>query len=133
MKATVLALAVVAVSGCSSIVSDNKYSVRVKSEPIGANFEVINSDNRVIDSGVTPATVRLKSSEGYFNGAEYRVVYEKDGYQSNDTVIDSSLDGWYWGNILIGGGLGFFVIDPLTGAMWELPDSATSKLSKIED
>lgn len=122
-----------AVSGCSSIASDSEYNVRVKSSPPGASFEVVNSDNIVIDSGVTPRTVRLKSSDGYFNGAEYRVTYEKDGYSNNDLLIDSSLDGWYWGNILIGGWLGLFIIDPLTGAMWKLPDSATSNLIKISN
>lgn len=34
--------------------------------------------------------------------------------------ITFKLDGWYFGNILIGGLLGMLIIDPATGAMWKI-------------
>lgn len=34
----------------------------------------------------------------------------------------STLDGWYFGNIVFGGLLGILVIDPYTGAMYRLPE-----------
>jgi len=38
------------------------------------------------------------------------------------------MSGWYWGNILIGGLIGMLVVDPLTGAMYKLPDGANANL-----
>lgn len=35
-------------------------------------------------------------------------------------ALSSSLDGWYWGNMLAGGVLGMIIIDPMTEAMWKL-------------
>lgn len=34
------------------------------------------------------------------------------------------MDGWYFGNILFGGLIGFLIVDPATGAMYTLkPDT----------
>lgn len=30
------------------------------------------------------------------------------------------VDGWYFGNLLLGGFLGMLIIDPATGAMWKI-------------
>ncbi|MDR1896957.1 MAG: hypothetical protein LBR10_09235, partial [Prevotellaceae bacterium] len=30
------------------------------------------------------------------------------------------IDGWYFGNLLLGGWPGMLIIDPLTGAMWKI-------------
>jgi hypothetical protein len=35
-------------------------------------------------------------------------------------MLTSTIDGWYWGNLLIGGIIGMVFVDPLTGAMWKL-------------
>jgi hypothetical protein len=31
-----------------------------------------------------------------------------------------SVNGWYVGNVIFGGLVGFLIVDPLTGAMWVL-------------
>jgi len=36
--------------------------------------------------------------------------------------INSSVDGWYFGNILVGGLIGMLIVDPATGAMYNLPE-----------
>lgn len=43
-----------------------------------------------------------------------------DGHEKRIYPVAISLDGWYFGNILLGGFLGMVIIDPATGAMWEL-------------
>lgn len=45
----------------------------------------------------------------------------KDGYQSQDFVMGTKIQGWFWGNIFIGGipGMG---IDALTGKMMKYSD-----------
>jgi hypothetical protein len=74
----------------------------------------------VVHRGKTPATVTLKTGEGYFKGKEYTVLIRKEGYEEQSVVIRKELNGWYLGNILFGGLIGLLVVDPLTGAMWTL-------------
>lgn len=39
------------------------------------------------------------------------------------------MDGWYMGNLLFGGFIGFLIVDPATGAMWKLDDNVYGNLS----
>jgi len=43
--------------------------------------------------------------------------------------------GWYIaGNILVGGLIGWFIVDPITGAMWNLePENVEMALTKIPE
>ncbi len=128
MKAVFLATVVFTLSGCASIVSDSKYPVSVNSEPRGANFEVRNKSGSVVSSGATPSQVTLNAGAGYFSGETYKVTYSKEGYSDQQSVIDSGVDGWYWGNILFGGLIGMLIVDPATGAMYKLPNSTSAGL-----
>jgi hypothetical protein len=83
--------------------------------------------------GQTPSTLTLKASNGFFDGATYSVHFEKEGYDSQNVMLDSKIDGWYLGNVLVGGLLGLLIIDPATGAMWKLEESLLVSLSKQDD
>ncbi|MBZ9785638.1 hypothetical protein K9857_29245 [Pseudomonas sp. REP124] len=115
-------------SGCASIVGDSKYPVNVSSTPSGANFTIQNKQGIVVHNGSTPNTVTLPSGRGYFKGETYTITFKKDGYADTSTTLDTSMSGWYWGNILIGGLIGMLVVDPMTGAMYKLPEDAAGNL-----
>jgi len=115
-------------SGCASIVGDSKYPVNVSSTPSGANFTITNKAGVVVHNGSTPNTVTLPSGRGYFKGEAYTITFKKDGYADASTTLDTSMSGWYWGNLLIGGLIGMLVVDPLTGAMYKLPEDAAGNL-----
>ena len=115
-------LAVIVLSACSSIVSKSEYSVAINSTPDGATFVVTNRSGQKVHSGITPASVTLKSSAGYFKGETFTIILDKEGYSPKVFTLNSSLDGWYWGNILFGGLVGMLIVDPVTGAMYNLPD-----------
>src|SRR5690606_11108781 len=121
-------VALLALSGCASIVSDSVYPVLISSTPAGARYEVIEQDSgRLVSAGATPQTVMLGASDGFFSRAEYTVTFSQDGYHSTSYPLRADLDGWYFGNILFGGLLGILIIDPASGAMWKLnPNVATS-------
>ncbi len=121
MKMGLLAGAL-ALSGCASIVSDSQYAVHVTSNPSQAEFTIKNEMGHVIHSGRTPMTVTLKSGDGYFSGANYQIAFSKSGYGNQVVSLNSQLDGWYWGNLLLGGLLGMLVVDPISGAMYKLPE-----------
>lgn len=121
---------IVSISGCASIIGKSSYPVTIKSTPDGTHFVVKDSSGSAIHTGETPATVTLNSSNGYFKKASYTIVFSKDGYNEQTVPLVSGLDGWYWGNILLGGVIGMLIVDPATGAMWKLPDNVAGNLAK---
>jgi hypothetical protein len=123
--------AIATLTGCASIVSDSDYPVAIKSAPEGAVFEITKLDGEVVHSGTTPQTVTLKSGNGYFGSATYVVKFEKDGFAEQSVTIDSSMDGWFWGNIIFGGLIGMLIVDPITGAMWKLPENSEVTLVEL--
>lgn len=110
-------------SGCASIVtvfdSGGKKRVHLDSNPPGAKVTVWNGGQQVT-SATTPAVVKLPRGDGYFRGARYTVKYELPGYYPYETELHPVLNGWYIGNIAIGGLIGLVAVDPVTGAMWTL-------------
>lgn len=124
-----VAVAVVLLSGCASIISDSHYPVAMTSQPAGAIFQVRNEAGDVIHQGTTPGTVTLKSGDGYFSKAHYTVVFEKEGYDAHTNTITPTVDGWYYANIIFGGLIGMLIIDPATGAMYKLPETSTAELT----
>jgi len=117
-------------SGCASIVSKTEYDVAITSNPGQANFTIVNKKGEQVFSGVTPATATLKSSAGYFQGQSYTVKFTKEGYADQTFTLKSTVDGWYIGNIVFGGLLGLLVIDPATGAMYNLPKNISVTLDE---
>lgn len=109
-------------NNCASIFSKSTYPFRVTSNPEKADVEIVNRKGKTIFVGKTPATVRLKAGAGYFEREEYTLYISAPGYDEQILPINFKLDGWYLGNILIGGVLGMLIIDPLTGAMYKLED-----------
>lgn len=129
-KILILILVVVSLSSCASIVSESSYPVQFTSNPSESNIIIVNDMDLEIYSGKTPSIVELSSKKGFFAGAEYTVTVSKDGYTDKTFTLKSTLDGWYIGNILFGGLIGALIVDPATGAMWALPTSTSTTLSK---
>lgn len=121
LKLTALALfAPIVFSSCATIFGKSSYPVSISTSPSGANVSIADKKGREIYKGQSPATVTLKSSAGFFSRAEYRVTLTAPGFTERIVPINYKLNGWYFGNIFIGGLLGMLIIDPATGAMWKL-------------
>lgn len=114
---------IASVTGCASIVSKSDYPVNISSNPQGADITIVNRAGQKVFSGKTPTTVTLKAGAGYFKGETYTVTFSADGHKPHTAQIQRDVDAWYIaGNILFGGLIGWFIVDPLTGAMWTLDD-----------
>ena len=124
-----IALSFLCLSSCASIVSQSDYPVMINSSPDGATFVIKNQTGVNIESGVTPKQVTLTTKAGFFDGETYVISFDKAGYKTSFLVLDTELDNWYFGNIFFGGTIGSFIVDPLTGAMWELPDASSASLA----
>lgn len=107
-------------SGCASIVSRSSYPVSIATTPPGASISITDKKSKEVYKGTSPATVTLKSGAGYFSKAEYQVKLSSPGYAEQIIPINYKLNGWYFGNLLIGGFIGMLIVDPATGAMWKL-------------
>lgn len=108
-------------NGCASIVSKTDYPVTFNTTPENATIKITNHYGVVIYEGLTPATIPLSASAGFFQKARYLVSISQFGYSSQTFPLDATIDGWYFGNLLFGGLIGMLIVDPATGAMWKLP------------
>ncbi|ADY11910.1 PEGA domain-containing protein [Sphaerochaeta globosa] len=136
MKKIVVAMLVLvsllALTGCATVVSDSTYPVTITSEPQGAKITITDSANRVVYVGSTPASVSLEAGSGFFSKASYTIKFEKAGFEPSLYTLTSTIDGWYWGNLLVGGVLGMVIIDPMTGAMWKLDPTVFVELESTQ-
>jgi hypothetical protein len=128
IKRFICVAAVLTLTACASIVSKSQWPVSISSSPDNAKFTITNTKGQVIHSGTTPASLTLDSGNGYFKKAKYLIKYEKNGYEAKTYELTSSVNGWYFGNILFGSLIGFLIVDPLTGAMYKLPEVANVSL-----
>ncbi|MCW7540105.1 hypothetical protein OOT46_19915 [Aquabacterium sp. A7-Y] len=124
------AAAALILSGCASIFAGSTQAVTIASEPAGASFVVTNRAGVQVHNGTTPATLTLSRGAGYFKSESYIVRVQKDGYEAKELTLTGSVNGWYFGNILIGGLIGMLAIDPVTGAMYSLPSSVSATLEQ---
>lgn len=123
--------ALLALSGCASILSDSVYPVAISSVPHGVRYDVTEVDTgRLVSSGVTPQTVMLEASDGFFSRADYAITFSQEGYHSATYPLRAGMDGWYFGNLFLGGLLGILIVDPATGAMWRLDNTVAMILSE---
>lgn len=131
MKKMITIIILVAImTGCASLVSKTSYPVSFNSDPSGSKLVITDSMGKEIYAGMTPAVVELKGKDGFFSGASYTITMSKEGYDEKSILISSKIDGWYWGNILFGGLIGMLIIDPMTGAMWALPEESNATLTR---
>ncbi len=133
LKSLTLGAVLLSLCSCASIITSGDRKVQVTSHPTAATVTVYDIRSNVVTTATTPTTVKLKKGAGYFKGADYRLVVEKAGYQPREYEIRHDINGWYWGNFALGGMLGFLVVDPLTGGMWELkPDQIDAELVPVQ-
>lgn len=116
-------------SGCASIMCGDDKTINIQSDPPGANFVILRPGGDVVTQGTTPTNVTLKRGRGYFQAGDYMVRFVKEGYEDLSVPIEQGYEtGWYFaGNIIVFGGLlGLVIVDPITGAMWDIKDVQAS-------
>ena len=105
-------LAVLVLGGCATILAGTDQSVTLNSTP-AAHVVVKANSGQVVYEGQAPATVKLPKKY------TYSVEITLEGYQKQTVPIMQSFNALYLVNILCGGLVGL-IIDPITGAMWNL-------------
>ena len=68
-------------------------------------------------------TYHLYSLPSFDDGQKYEILASKDGFKTQSSIIDWHVSGWYYaGNLVIGGLIGYLIVDPLTGDMYYLDE-----------
>ncbi len=128
-----IALTMLPIYGCATIMKGGDQDMLVASDPKGATVSVYDARGMLIAGGKTPVTLPLAKGDGFFKPAKYRMVFEAPGYDPKEIWISGTLEaGWYLvGNFIVGGFIGWLVVDPITGAMWNLkPSSVMATLDR---
>ena len=123
LRKTTLAAALAASSvlaGCATIVHSGPRSISIASTPPGARVSIYDRSNALVQQNTTPFIAQLPTRYGYFKGQTYRLVFELPAHQTTEVTLKSTVSGWYAGNLIFGGLIGMLVIDPLSGAMYNL-------------
>lgn len=123
----ILGAALFLTSSCASIVSKSSWPIAINSTPSEAKISITDKKGIEIYNGYTPANLKLKSGSSFFGKARYQVTFTKEGFESKTVPVEFKLNGWYFGNILLGGVIGMLVVDPATGAMYKIENDALNE------
>lgn len=105
--------------GCATIVSGSKQTVKFTSEPTAATIYIDE-----VEVGKTPLEMKLKRK------TEHHVMIKLDGYETYQTNLTKKFNAWFIGNIALGGLIGI-IVDPITGAMYNLtPKEIHAEMNK---
>ena len=119
--------------GCATIIGDRTHLMPINSTPSAATIEITDEKGTEVFKGQTPTSVTLEKSTGkYWGKKSYTVKVSKDGYKTQTISITAKANGWYLGgNFIFGGLIGWFIVDPFNGAMYNLtPDKINASLGE---
>src|SRR5579884_1609629 len=99
-------LALCLLTGCATIISGTSQEVSFVSNPEGATVAV---SRRVL--GKAPLTTRIDRKQGQ------TLVFEREGYKPLTMRLDTTINPWFWGNIVFGGLIGS-TTDGISGGVY---------------
>lgn len=108
LKIMLVFLLCISMTSCATIIHGKKQDIQVTSTPPGAVVRVGDI------ATTTPGEITLDRSK-----PRYTLVFEKEGYKPVTVELRRGLDGWLFGNILLGGIIGI-AIDFLTGSAYKI-------------
>jgi len=108
--ATAAVFAAVSLSGCASIISGTSQQIKVVTNPPGANCELHREGAVIARVYQTPSNTTIQKTKD-----DITLTCHKDGYQEASYVNHSGIDGATYGNIVLGGAIGWGV-DSAIGA-----------------
>lgn len=117
-----LAVGLLGLGGCATIVSGTTQTIGVNTDPEGADCQFTRKGKLVGRVNPTPGTVQM--------GKDYEsvaVLCRKEGFDDTAGVIGSEFQAMTLGNILLGGVIGV-VVDVASGAMMKYPETVTFTL-----
>lgn len=114
--------------GCATITGSRNQPVSVQAVHNGSSLEGVGC-SLTNDKGTwfvkTPGSTTIQKS-----GQDLVVACSKEGVPAGSTTVASSANGGVWGNILLGGFIGY-AVDASTGAAFDYPTSMTVQMGQV--
>ncbi|MBY0355631.1 MAG: hypothetical protein K2Q12_07870 [Rickettsiales bacterium] len=120
---TVSALAML--TNCAAIVSGKEQELSVETNPAGANCNLERNGEFIGSVSETPGKVKITKTKHDIN-----LSCSRRNYETAETQLDSGLDPWVFGNILIGGLIGW-AIDSGIGSDNLYPEKTSLQLKTV--
>ena len=99
-----IAILFLTLQGCASIINGKTQELTFSSVPDGATVSI---NGRIM--GKTPLTITIDRKDGQ------TLTFEKEGFTIQTMQLTTSLEPWFWGNIVLGGVVGS-TTDGISGA-----------------
>jgi len=108
-------------TGCATITSGTSQNLTIVTEKeiAGAECKLTDKHGASWYLPTTPGSVTVKKGDGPMT-----IICKKNGYKPGVLVVEKTLTGATFGNIILGGGIGIFV-DAVSGAAQQYPDKIT--------
>lgn len=128
MSKVVISLVLLALTGCASVTGSKMQPVSVQTvhegkEVAGASCTLTNDAGKWFVT--TPGSVTVNKSTG-----DMAVDCKKEVNLAGQEMVVSKANGSVWGNIILGGGIGY-IVDRNTGAGFDYPNSITVFLKQM--
>jgi hypothetical protein len=105
-----MALIALSLGACSSVIEGTTQQITVNTNPPGADCALKRQDQVIARVNPTPGAATIKKTK-----YDITVVCDKDGYQEATFLNHSGAAGATFGNIILGGGIGW-AVDSASGA-----------------
>jgi hypothetical protein len=102
--------AVVLLAGCSSIVDGSSQEITINTNPAGAVCSLERHGEQLGTTGPTPSTIKIDKTK-----YDITIKCTKDSFEEATYLNKSGADGATFGNIVLGGGIGW-AVDSATGS-----------------
>ena len=109
-KLAVVSAAALALSGCATIIKGPSQDILVNTNPAGASCVLNREGAKIAQVDPTPGTVKVDKTK-----YDITLVCDKAGYQESTYIVHSGIEGATFGNIALGGLIGWGV-DSATGS-----------------
>lgn len=130
---SLVVISTLGLSGCATIVGSGTQTIPLVTNPDGVHYKVKDERGVTVAQGTTPGSVTLSKHDGsYFGKKSYVVTFEKEGYQPATAALTANANGKYiLGNFFFGGLVGWLLLDPLNGGMYDLsPEKILVEMDK---
>jgi hypothetical protein len=103
-------LTALGLGACSTVIEGSSQMIRVDTSPPGANCVFAREGQTIASVSSTPGTVKIDKTK-----YDITITCTKDGYQTATYLNHSGAAGATFGNIILGGGVGW-AVDSATGS-----------------
>lgn len=101
---------VLALLGCASVLDGTSQEIVVNTTPDGSYCKLLRQGQPIGEITKTPGAVTIKKTK-----YDMTIECEKDGFYKSTFYDKSGVNGSTWGNIILGGGIGW-AVDSAAGA-----------------